>query len=103
MTYKKHPEAVTKTLMLLHLNHPNMLKKVIISPSQISLLRATQQGPGYITTRALSLMDGITTQCASQRLISLWTAGYLTRRETVAESGGIEYLYKVSFELPEEV
>jgi hypothetical protein len=57
---------------------------------------AFQFAMGRAETRAteFAMKQGITIANASMKFKQLWEQGYLLRRESAAESGGVEYLYQ---------
>lgn len=85
---------IDKKIMKSFIEMPEQFRKIVISDSQISIVRAVQScGYPSMTSRDLSRYKGISVQSATQRLKRLWELGYLTREERIDGTGGIIYRY----------
>ena len=85
---------IDKKIMKAYLDMPEQFRKIVISDSQISIVRAVQRcGYPTMTSRELSNYKGISVQSATQRLKRLWELGYLSREERIDDTGGIIYRY----------
>ena len=86
-----------KQLMKLIVEKPQLVKKKMLTHAQIKVFNIIK-GRGVIGISSYSLAAKllITVQSASGRLKALYEKDYLIRTEVTAESGGIEYVYKVA-------
>jgi len=84
---------IDSELRALILKHRKRIKDLMLSSTQMQIVKSASKG---IKTNWLAKAMDITASNASGRLNKLYWMGYLSRTETMAPSGGIEYLYKAN-------
>lgn len=84
-----------KQLMRLVIENPTLIKDKWLPPSLMNMFKIIK-GRGDIGMTSASMSDelNVSVYHASIQLKKLHKKGYLTRVKMVAESGGIEYIYK---------
>jgi DNA-binding MarR family transcriptional regulator len=70
-----------------------LIRELLLLPSQLALIQLVI-GEGSVTTEWLSKRLKVSSQNASAKLNRLHKSGYLSRKESVASSGGIEFIYE---------
>ena len=89
--------STDKKLMKLFLDCPNYIRQVVISDHQISVINSIREHNESLfglNTRTIANLNNTSIQSMSTQLNKLWKTGYLSRKERIVESGGIEYLYR---------
>ena len=71
------------------------IRRLLLNREQIELIERVEE-LGTLRASLLSHLMRVSIQNASAKLNRLYTAGYLERTETCAESGGIEYFYSIT-------
>lgn len=86
-----------KQLMTLILENQQLVRSKLLTENQIKIFNMIKD-MGRVGISSYSLADKllISVQSASSRLKIMYEKEYLTRTEVVAESGGIEYVYKTA-------
>lgn len=93
---------ICEKFRLLMLQHPELVRKSVISDRQIELVKFVSWHPAsLITSRDVSERFGCSVAGASAQLKALVGAGYLKRKETTQPSGGKEHGYYPAFFMPE--
>ncbi|MCK5016725.1 MAG: hypothetical protein KAS32_06575 [Candidatus Peribacteraceae bacterium] len=70
------------------------IRELLLNESQVTQIWEIYDRTLFTASRLSEAWD-ISIQCASMRLKRFYVGGYLNRRETSAESGGIEYIYSL--------
>jgi len=71
------------------------LRALLLTKNQIRMVNTIKKSGG-MTAKKLSKKNSLSIQNASTQLKLLHTKGYLVREIGAADSGGIEYIYKVN-------
>lgn len=72
----------------------DMIRNLLLNDCQLSLLECIRT-VGSMTAHRLSVIDDLTIQNASAKLNRLHRAGYLSRTSRSAETGGLEFVYRM--------
>ena len=86
----------SRNLMKQIISNPEFVREKLLNESQIRLFIRIK-ALGEMTTAHLHITEHISIQHASGKLKALFNKGYLKRIETIAESGGIEHIYRPAF------
>ena len=85
-----------KKLMRLIVDVPSFVREKMLSDHQIYLFSEIECQSDGVTSVFISELLDVSIQHASTVLKKLYDKKYLKREERIAESGGIEYIYKVA-------
>lgn len=81
-----------RAFMLAFLAEPDTFRPLLLTDHQIGLVK-NAQGRSALTARQLADEEGISLSNASQQLVKLWRAGWLSRKQRSDPTGGLYYSY----------
>jgi DNA-binding MarR family transcriptional regulator len=85
--------VIDKKFRKLMMDHPDIVRKSVLTEKQVELARIVHQMPTPIYSRDIADRLYISVQNASVQLSRLVQAGYATRHEVVSKTGGMEFQY----------
>jgi transcription initiation factor IIE alpha subunit len=77
--------------------HSKEIRRLLLSDHMLEIARWAE-ARGEVTSAELADWLGCSTQNACMKLIHLHDTGYLRRSQRTAETGGIEYVYRITVE-----
>lgn len=93
--YTRYTSLIFTDYMRLVLDSPEQAKRLMLSENQAKLVNMIRaEGTLSVTARRMADEERVSIQSMSSRLATLWQRGYLERRSSIDETGGIIYLYR---------
>lgn len=95
--YVTHGTGSDNPLRRAFIDNPERVRRLILTENQSDLVRSIRaDGNMCVTSRRMADEQGKSVQSISAQLTKLWYRGYLERRESIDDTGGIIYLYRAA-------